>query len=412
MSSFLTLVGRSLLEHERRAFGTVLRDVSLGREAVEILNDLAAYEQRTNPADRLSQSALRLVGLEVLRRLLPLVVEDGKRIAIEQALVAARGLATTRASTASPHIAVLVDAGLDRDLRRDERIARALRPVLKRRFLQTVDKVARDDAVASLASARQVFHGIAAYPYTPGAAFFTSMDTEQVVKALGLRLARSMTGFIVSGTARSALERMSRQPYLQVQTVSQLAARYAALRSANLVTSITDQQRASIRTVLGQVYANPYIGQVEARDRIVESIGLRPDQLVSLGNYRGQLSRQGVSRLRQGKLIASYVQRLLVQRADLIARTETISALNNGKLALWIAARQSGTLGSDTRKRWVTHKDERTCPICRPLDGKTADITEPFIVMDREIQAPPAHPRCRCTLSLDHGRRRVEILSG
>ncbi|MCL6580136.1 MAG: hypothetical protein K6U08_00740 [Firmicutes bacterium] len=38
--------------------------------------------------------------------------------------------------------------------------------------------------------------------------------------------------------------------------------------------------------------------------------------------------------------------------------------------------------------------DERVCPVCGPLDGKTVRLDEEFAP---GIFAPPAHPNCRCT---------------
>lgn len=42
-----------------------------------------------------------------------------------------------------------------------------------------------------------------------------------------------------------------------------------------------------------------------------------------------------------------------------------------------------------TAKEWITARDERVCPICRPMDGKVT-------LLDTNDR-PPAHPNCRCT---------------
>lgn len=42
---------------------------------------------------------------------------------------------------------------------------------------------------------------------------------------------------------------------------------------------------------------------------------------------------------------------------------------------------------------WRTKRDERVCPICRPLDGEVSDEKGRF---GPDLLSPPAHIRCRC----------------
>jgi len=81
---------------------------------------------------------------------------------------------------------------------------------------------------------------------------------------------------------------------------------------------------------------------------------------------------------RAGKTVFKTAQ----QRATLIARTETIRAHNEGRKVFY---RQVGI----TKVQWLTAHDERTCPVCRPLDGKVFGIGD--------VQGPPSHVSCRCT---------------
>jgi len=81
---------------------------------------------------------------------------------------------------------------------------------------------------------------------------------------------------------------------------------------------------------------------------------------------------------RAGKTVFKTAQR----RATLIARTETLRAHNEGRKVFY---RQVGI----TKVRWLIADDERTCPICRALDGKVFGIDE--------VEGPPRHPGCRCT---------------
>ena len=80
---------------------------------------------------------------------------------------------------------------------------------------------------------------------------------------------------------------------------------------------------------------------------------------------------------RAGKTVFKTAQR----RATLIACTETLRAHNEGRKVFY---RQVGI----TKVRWLTAHDERTCKICRPLDGKVFGIDE--------VEGPPRHPGCRC----------------
>ena len=80
---------------------------------------------------------------------------------------------------------------------------------------------------------------------------------------------------------------------------------------------------------------------------------------------------------RAGKTVFKTAQR----RATLIARTETLRAHNEGRKVFY---RQVGI----TKVRWLIADDDRTCPVCRPLDGKVFGIDE--------VDGPPGHPGCRC----------------
>ena len=78
----------------------------------------------------------------------------------------------------------------------------------------------------------------------------------------------------------------------------------------------------------------------------------------------------------------------------MIARTETNRADNNGKL---LAMKGSGL---EMEKKWITHEDDRTSPICHRLDGQTVGINDSFKDSGSgwEGQAPPSHVNCRSTI--------------
>lgn len=94
------------------------------------------------------------------------------------------------------------------------------------------------------------------------------------------------------------------------------------------------------------------------------------------------------------------------KRALMIARTETMAAANAGQRLLWEQAVEDGLLTGDEEQRWVTADDEKTCPVCGALDDERVPLGETFETGDDELDGPPAHPNCRCTVVLVPARAR------
>ncbi len=77
-------------------------------------------------------------------------------------------------------------------------------------------------------------------------------------------------------------------------------------------------------------------------------------------------------------------------RAETIARTELATAHVQGNIAGWEAT------GLVDRKQWITGAG--CCPECQELDGVIVDMDEDFDYADGPVEAPPAHPNCRCDI--------------
>lgn len=92
-------------------------------------------------------------------------------------------------------------------------------------------------------------------------------------------------------------------------------------------------------------------------------------------------------------------------RAELIARTETINTANE-------AARMSYKKLGVKQMRWLAAGD--ACPYCQGLNGKVVSVDEPFLEQGefyqpkgasralnttyKTMSTPPCHPGCRCTI--------------
>jgi len=100
------------------------------------------------------------------------------------------------------------------------------------------------------------------------------------------------------------------------------------------------------------------------------------------------------------------------RRAKMIAQNQVIRASNKAALNVY---RQSGVV---KKKIWVAYIDKLTCPSCEQLDGRVIGLEENYFnlgdpdeVLERDgkkftfkndyedIEAPPRHVRCRCTVA-------------
>ncbi len=83
-------------------------------------------------------------------------------------------------------------------------------------------------------------------------------------------------------------------------------------------------------------------------------------------------------------------------RADLIARTETMQAASEGQRMGWDQATEAGLLTGDEKRVWIA--TEGCCDECDALDGEEATLDGNY-PGDGE-DGPPLHPNCRCTEGL------------
>ncbi len=140
--------------------------------------------------------------------------------------------------------------------------------------------------------------------------------------------------------------------------------------------------------------------------KLKDVVGLTPRQVKQVENFRTLLVSEGVGGAVLKRRISQLSDRLLTQRATNIARTETIRAANAGQQLLWMQAVDEGFIDSTARQFWIITPDDRLCPICEAIPGrnpKGVPLGQFFDSPIGPIVAPPAHPQCRCALSLEGG---------
>jgi len=106
---------------------------------------------------------------------------------------------------------------------------------------------------------------------------------------------------------------------------------------------------------------------------------------------RGIMSGEGVTKL------TNRVDKVFNKgknRAEMIARTETNRAENQGKLQAFKSS------GDDFNKKWIAAIDSRTSDICKRLNGQVVGMNENFKDNQTgwEGPVPPAHVDCRSTV--------------
>jgi len=184
------------------------------------------------------------------------------------------------------------------------------------------------------------------------------------------------------------------------------AVRMAARIAARLITRITLETQQAIRAVIVRALAEGLAVREQAdliADILMDVAGVTERQAIAIMNYRAALKTKGMDPARINKLVRAMRDRAIQQRAEVIARTETVAAANAGVQATWDEMRQQGILPDHIRRQWLTARDERTCPICKPMDGQVRAFGELFEspANNALIEFPPIHPQCRCTMTLN-----------
>jgi hypothetical protein len=169
---------------------------------------------------------------------------------------------------------------------------------------------------------------------------------------------------------------------------------YLASRAAVIGVELANVQAETI----GLVLANPELRSwQETQYALKESIGLHPR------NYKAFISQSAAIRERfkdDPNRAEREVERLYNRkknyRAQLIARTEMMTAINNAQLQAAMKAESEGRTVGPTMKLWSNVGDDRVS------DGCQTNSNDNWIPIGQAFwsghDAPPRFPGCRCTL--------------
>jgi hypothetical protein len=272
-------------------------------------------------------------------------------------------------------------------------VADRLEPEARQRFLAAVAQLRDTLDVDAIAQAVAAGDPLTAQMFGADHEFAT--DLEPLLDTM-------QRAFIEAGRLTATQLAAELGTALRFDVVDPQAAAFATQQVALLVTNVTQETQAAIRTVIGRAFTDG-LTRREASALIKPMIGLTERQALSVFNYREGLVENGVGSARLDTLVGQYTARQLRLRAETIGRTELMAASNTAQHALWQQATDKGLLEEDrTNRKWLVTPDDRLCRYCRAMEDQVVGLNEEFVspLDGRRVLTPPLHPRCRCTVRL------------
>lgn len=197
--------------------------------------------------------------------------------------------------------------------------------------------------------------------------------------------------------AREANLRIGEKAPQQVpfNVMNPLALRWAQQSAARLVVEIDTSTREGLRDTIAEALEEGWGAETTA-NILLPMIGLTRQHEGAVMNFMISLLADGVAEETATAKATRYAEALHRYRAMNIARTEIMTAANEGQHRLWEEASDRGLLDLDRLERqWMAVAD--ACDECLPLDGETVGFDEAF---KGGYDQPPAHPSCRCVIGL------------
>jgi len=157
------------------------------------------------------------------------------------------------------------------------------------------------------------------------------------------------------------------------------AVEWAARRAARLVTEVTVGTKAALREIVSNGIQQGYsIPTIARRIREVDGVGLNVRQQKALIKYTETLEKSGISGIKLQRKVTKQYKKKLAYRAEMIARTETATAMSAGTLEGY---EERGV----QKVRFEASAD--ACIVCLGYDGIVTRRADPF-------QEIPVHPNC------------------
>lgn len=178
---------------------------------------------------------------------------------------------------------------------------------------------------------------------------------------------------VVGESSADALEQTLAIPEIDMDRYFARVPRLMRQHSGELITNLQQGQLDSIRRVLAENWNRTPKQLARA---VKDVVGLQARQALALERYRLKLEAQKKPKLKEARiqtLINAERKRLTMIRANVVARTETVSMANRAQHELWAVEKEAGH-----------------------LSGINLDTL--FTGLAGDLAYPPAHPNCMCAV--------------
>lgn len=168
--------------------------------------------------------------------------------------------------------------------------------------------------------------------------------------------------------------------------------------SGDLITLVSQQTKNAIRDIIQTGYREGK-SITQMADQIRDyGIGLNARQARAFENFRANLTEKGITGPAADKQLTRYYNRLIKERATMIAQTETIKAANEGWRQQINQAVAEGLIDpSEWEAGWIVIDDEKACTKCESMNGKTRPLGGNYYDgAYKNTEGPPQHVNCRC----------------
>lgn len=174
-------------------------------------------------------------------------------------------------------------------------------------------------------------------------------------------------------------------------------------RKTVIVLNITESGQEAVNQAIQESF---HVAKTprQIAEQIKDSVGLLPQHQIAVDRYRLGMVANGMSENDANARAETYANKLLKYRTQMIARTESRMAINQGQLLIWQEGMRQGYIAKDSFKVWVVDGDP--CEICEPMDGVSVPVDDAWQVDFGKQGILPiynpteTHPHCMCGMEL------------